>query len=398
MDRDDIASEEEVDWTELEMPAAPDAASSRRFYQDWPMEKIRRNGISFALFAVAILLSVWAIGLFTEGLLMKKEDPELRERHDKFKALSGFDGLSTDGSGVDVCIVDTGIDLTHPDLAHLDLGGWKDFVHQRSSPYDDEGHGTSMAGILVARNLLPGMARGIDLHVAKAIASTGSGSSDDITNAIDWCVDRDVDIISLSLGGAQSVDLIIIETDELRAAVNRALDVGIFVVAAAGNDGGPDDDGDVASPGSVEGVICVGAIDVDGEIWGNSSVGDNGLQVGLLFLRPPRDDPDKKPELVAPGEKLAVLNAQIGGTTAKYAWGSGTSGATVWVSAAIAHLLEARPDLQHDGTAGGRSTIEEVKVWIQNSVIPAEGQSGHDDYYGYGRLRADALLEQAGQG
>ena len=395
MDRDDIASEEEVDWTGLEMPTAPGAASPRRFYEDWPMEKIIRNGFSFALFAVAILLSVWAFGLFTEGFLMT-EDPELRERHDKFKSLSGFDGLSTDGSGVDVCIVDTGIDLTHPDLEHLNLDGWKDFVHQRSSPYDDEGHGTSMAGILVARNLLPGMARGIDLHVAKAIASTGSGSSDDITDAIDWCVDRDVDIISLSLGGAQSIDLIIIETDDLEAAVDRALDAGIFVVAAAGNDGGPDDDGDVASPGSVEGVICVGAINVDGEIWGNSSVGDNtGFRLGQLL---PRGNPDKKPELVAPGEKLPVLNAQIGGTTAKYAWGSGTSGATVWVSAAIAHLLEARPDLQHDGTAGGRSTVEDVKVWIQNSVTPAEGQSGHDDYYGYGRLRADALLEQAGQG
>ncbi|HIF04947.1 MAG TPA: hypothetical protein EYQ80_06055, partial [Candidatus Poseidoniales archaeon] len=315
MARDDIATEEEVDWSGLAMPAAPDAASPRRFYEDWPMEKIVRNGFSFALFAVAILISVYAIGVFTEGLLMT-EDPELRERHDKFKALSGFDGLSTDGSGVDVCIVDTGIDLTHPDLAHLDLDGWKDFVHQRSSPYDDEGHGTSMAGILVARNLLPGMARGIDLHVAKAIASTGTGSSDDITDAIDWCVDRDVDIISLSLGGAQSVDLIIIETDELRAAVNRALDAGIFVVAAAGNDGGPDDDGDVASPGSIEDVICVGAIDVDGDIWGNSSVGDNGIRFPEHWIR---QDPDKKPELVAPGEKLAVLNAQIGGTTAKYA-------------------------------------------------------------------------------
>ena len=149
------------------------------------------------------------------------------------------------------------------------------------------------------------------------------------------------------------------------------------------------------SPGSVDDVICVGAIDTDGSIWSNSSVGNNDWNPPERWF--PRQDPDQKPELVAPGEKLAILNAQIDGTDVLYAWGSGTSGATVWVSAAIAHLLEHRPDLAHNGSSGGtRNTVEDVKEWIQNSVIPKDGQAEHDDYYGYGRLKVDALIATAG--
>ena len=397
MTEPDVATAEEVNWADLDMPTAPEPVMIGIAGREWQMEKVVRSGLAFALFAVSILLSLWVLGLISEGILMV-DDPDLSKRHGQFREITGFDNVTTDGSGVDVCIVDTGIDLSHPDLSHLELAGWSDFVNSRGTPYDDEGHGTAMVGILVAKNLLPGLAPGIELHIAKAITKTGSGTDTDIADAVDWCVNRDVDIISLSLGGAQGIDFIIIETDDLEAAVNRALDAGIFVVAAAGNDGGPDDDGDVASPGSVEDVICVGAIDVDGTIWGNSSVGNNAFNPPENWNLLGRQDPDKKPELVAPGQKLAVLNAQIGGTSAKYAWGSGTSGATVWVSAAIAHLLQERPDLQHDGAAGGRATVEDVKDWVRDSVQPKEGQTGHDEYYGYGRLRVDALLATGGQG
>ena len=87
---------------------------------------------------------------------------------------------------------------------------------------------------------------------------------------------------------------------------------------------------------------------------------------------------------------------ESGGTDALYAWGSGTSGATVWVSGAIAHLLEHRPDLGQNGSSGGsQNTVEDVTQWIRESVVPQDGQSGHDEYYGYGRLRVDALLSMA---
>ena len=378
----------------FEMPEAPEAPARRGFGSEIDTNNLVRKGASFALFAISILLVVWAFGIIAKPLLMVY-DPELAQRHGEFKELAGFDNVSTSGAGVHVCIVDTGIDLQHPDLAHVELAGWIDFVNDRSEPYDDQGHGTAMAGILVAKNLLRGIAPNVDLHIAKAIENTGSGTDTDIAAAVDWCTDSGVDIISLSLGGGQGIDLIIIETDELEAAGNRAIDQGIFVIAAAGNDGGSDDDGDVASPGSVDDVICVGAIDTDGSIWSNSSVGSNGWQ--LFPPKVARDNPDMKPELVAPGEKLAILNAQIDGTDVLYAWGSGTSGATVWVSGAIAHLLEHRPDLGHNGSSGGsRETVEDVKGWIQNSVVPKDGQAEHDEYYGYGRLKVDALIATAG--
>lgn len=387
-----MASNEEVDWSELEMPSAPEVARVGR-RAPWLNERILRKGLAFALFGVSILLSLYVVGLMEEGFLAPPA--ELGERHQAFIEITGFDNVSSSGDGVAVCVVDSGIDLSHTDLAHVQLAGWKDFVNDREAPYDDEGHGTAMAGILVAANLLPGVAPDVDLHIAKAIAKTGTGSDQDIADAIDWCRDQSVDIISLSLGGSQGIDLIFLETDALEAAVDRALDDGIYVVAAAGNDGGADDDGDVASPGSVADVICVGAIDIDGDLWASSSTGDQGIDPPNRWL--PRQNPDKKPELVAPGERLPVLQADVGGAESDYAWGSGTSGATVWVSAALAHLLEVRTDLQPEGAAGGRGTVEDVKGWIRDSVEPQAGQTDHDDDYGYGRLRVDALIAVVGQ-
>ena len=59
-------------------------------------------------------------------------------------------------------------------------------------------------------------------------------------------------------------------------------------------------------------------------------------------------------------------------------------------------MLEHRPDLAHNGSSGGeRQTVEDVKQWIRESVVPQDGQSGHDDYYGYGRLQVDALIALA---
>ena len=378
-----------------DMPEAPAQPPRRGVGSEMNVEKIVRGGVAFSLFVVSILLVVWAVGLLEKGLL-DPYPPALAQRHQEFKQLSGFDNVSTSGDGVEVCIVDTGIDLSHPDLEHIQLAEnqWIDFINNRGEPYDDQGHGTAMAGILVAENRLPGIAPNVDLFIAKAISKSGTGTDSDIADAVDWCTDSGVDIISLSLGGTQGIDWIFIETDALEAAVDRAIDQGVFVVAAAGNDGGPDDDGDVASPGSVEDVICVGAIDTDATIWSNSSVGRNGGS--LAHLQFPRSNPDKKPELVAPGENLAILNAQID-TDVLYAWGSGTSGATVWVSGAIAHLLEHRPDLAQNGTSGGsRDTVEDVKEWIQESVAPKDGQAEHDNYYGYGRLKVDTLLAMSG--
>lgn len=376
--------------SEFVMPAAPTVAKR---YGRFRNKKLIGGLASTVLFIVSLLLTLYAVNFLTQGVLMTP-DPDLSERHMQFKELSGFDNVTTTGAGVDVCIVDTGFDTNHPDLSHVQLAGWNDFIQNRNDPYDDEGHGTAMAGILVAENLLEGIAPDVNLYIAKAITSSGTGTDSDIAAAVDWCTESGVDIISLSLGGQQGINWILLSSDELENAVNRAINQGVYVVAAAGNDGGDNDDGDVSSPGSVEDVICVGAIDTDGTMWRNSSTGDNNGRIWPFLL--PRSDPDRKPELVAPGEKLPILNAQIGGTDHLYAWGSGTSGATVWVTGAIAHLLEHSPNLAQNGTSGGdRQTVEDVKQWIRDSVMPYDGQNGHDDDYGYGRLQVDSLLAMA---
>ena len=300
------------------------------------------------------------------------------------------DSLSgLDGGGVVVCVVDSGVDLDHPDLRGVELRGWRDSINGIEEPYDDEGHGTAMTGIIVSNGGLDGVAKGVDLLVAKAINNDGQGTDETVSDSVDWCVQQGADIISLSLGGSQSFGSGFFATDELEQSVDDALDSGVYVVSSAGNDG-EDDDGDVGSPGSVEGVICVGGITRSGSIWSGSSEGDND---GRLWPNPilPRSDPDKKPEVVAPGHEVPVLMASGVSNSEWWGWSSGTSAATAWVSGSLALLLQEKPDLQRENSTG-RAAIEEVKGAIAQSSQKKEGQQGHDDHYGYGHLRIDLLI------
>lgn len=324
----------------------------------------------------------------------------LTARQQTYSDLVQFSDIGYDGSGVLVCIVDSGIDLGHADLSHLQLVGWKDFINNRPSSYDDHGHGTMMAGLMVARGGLTGVATGVELLVAKALAKDGSGSDQAVADAIDWCAVQGADLISLSLGGAPGILPAAFGGDDAAAAASRAIDQGIFVIAAAGNDGEEEEDEDVDSPCSEENVICAGGVGIDGASWSGSSKGDNG---GQLFPWPrfARQDPDKKPELVGPADGVPVIitsGSGAGGTSeAFYGIASGTSAATVYASSAIAILLEGREDLSRNGSAGGDSdTVELVKQWLMDTVKPQNGQQGHDEYYGYGLLQVQALLDEAG--
>ena len=78
-----------------------------------------------------------------------------------------------DGEGVVVCVVDSGVDLDHPDLRGVELRGWRDSINGIEEPYDDEGHGTAMTGIIVSDGGLDGIAKGVELLVAKAINDDG---------------------------------------------------------------------------------------------------------------------------------------------------------------------------------------------------------------------------------
>ena len=188
---------------------------------------------------------------------------------------SGIRALNDDGysgKGVRVCIVDTGIDTTHPDLVGANLVGFRDFIHgTEGSPHDNDltqSHGTMMAGILVANGSFVGAAPNVQLIVAAALgADGGSGSEVAVADAIEWCwTSMGADIISLSLGGKP--DLVSTFGGRTEGAVSDALDNGVFVVAAAGNHGGAGQDyPDVTVPANVDGVIAVGAVHRNNSLW-----------------------------------------------------------------------------------------------------------------------------------
>ena len=372
--------------TEIRDPGTNVDGLSPRLQKD--LEIVRRI-VSVATAVLLILVAGFAYNIVVgDGLTFVKPSDALIESEQSYRELINLPG-GYSGAGVNVCIVDTGMELNHPDLEGFDVTGWIDIVQGKSNPYDDHGHGTNMAGILVANGWINGIAKEVNLYVAKALLANGSGYEEDVVAGIDWCIGQNVSIISLSLGGGQ--DLFPLPSSNSRTiedSVNDATARGIFVVAAAGNDGGDDDDGDVASPGSERRVICVGGVTQSGGHWSKSSTGSNGFNA--FPPKFPRGDPDKKPELVAPAKDVPVLNTQ--GT---WSASSGTSAATVYVTGAIALLLEAQPQLASNGSSGDVSTIDEVKDWIMQSVQPKEGQSEHDDDYGYGLLDIDALLNLA---
>src|SRR5210317_321160 len=87
--------------------------------------------------------------VLSDGAILLRPSELALERHEAYDGLVNHPGDGYTGNGIVVCIVDSGIDLTHSDLEDVQLAGWKDFVKGRTTPYDDHGHGTSMAGILV---------------------------------------------------------------------------------------------------------------------------------------------------------------------------------------------------------------------------------------------------------
>ena len=159
---------------------------------------------------LAIMLTIslyWAISFVGDGgLASVRPSNEALEYQESYSEMIQFNQVNLDGEGVSVCIVDSGIDLSHPDLSKLTLSGWSDFINQESEPYDDNGHGTSMAGILVAEGWMKGIAPKVNLFIAKALDGiNGQGSDEVVAQAIDWCVAQNVNIISLSLGGAPGI-------------------------------------------------------------------------------------------------------------------------------------------------------------------------------------------------
>ena len=154
-----------------------------------------------------------------------------------------------DGSGIIISIIDTGIDLSHPDLEGKIIGGY-DFVDNDDMPEDVNGHGTQVAGIIAANGNLKGIAPNSKILMYKVSEDGESVPSHLIIKAIEKSIEDGADIINISLGINQT-------NTKIDQAVNKAVKHNIFVVTAAGNFG--PELNTIGSPGINPNAITVGA-------------------------------------------------------------------------------------------------------------------------------------------
>ncbi len=248
-----------------------------------------------------------------------------------------------------VAVVDTGMDYTHPDLSGRRDGGW-DYFNRDPDPWDDNGHGTMVAGMACANSDNGTGLAGLDWRARimplKALGVKGEGDLESVVNSIMHAANYGAEVINMSLTSA-------VYSQELAEAVAYAHSRGCVMVAAAGNEG----DERMNYPAGLPHVIGVGSTDQSGD---RSYFSNHNSSV----------------DLVAPGEQ--IIGPVPGGG---YKRGSGTSEATPHVSAAALLLLAQYP---------GASTEE---IWQRlRSGARDLGSPGYDQYYGWGLLDASASL------
>ncbi|WP_203733494.1 S8 family serine peptidase [Paractinoplanes durhamensis] len=240
------------------------------------------------------------------------------------------------GAGVDVAVLDTGVDAEHPDLAGQ-IESTASFVPGEDVT-DRHGHGTHVAATIAGTGAASGgtergVAPGADLEIGKVLDNGGSGYDSWIIAGMEWAArDRKATVVSMSLGGAPTDG-----TDPLSEAVNElSAETGALFVIAAGNSGPTDTT--VGTPGAADAALTVGAVDADDHLADFSSRGPRLIDSAL------------KPEITAPGVGILAARSQFAiEGEGLYQTMSGTSMATPHVAGAAA-LLAA----QHAGWTGGQ--------------------------------------------
>lgn len=249
------------------------------------------------------------------------------------------------GKNVTVACLDTGI------YPHIDFDNrilfFRDFIADRKKPYDDNGHGTHVAGIIggsgaASEGRVVGQAPGCSLVSLKILDHLGNGSKEDIMKAYRWLLENFLDyhirIVNISVGTTYKAGT---EHAGLVEGAEELWDAGMVVVAAAGN-GGPKE-GSVTAPGCCKKIITIGSSDL---LEGNSPISGRG----------PTSECICKPDLVAPGR--GILSC-LPGKPPRYGSKSGTSMSTPLVSGAIACMLEKKPML----------TNVDIKMMLKDSAV-----------------------------
>jgi len=292
-----------------------------------------------------------------------------------------------DGRGVGVAVIDSGITSWHDDLTAAGspttqrIARFVDFVNSRTSPYDDFGHGTHVAGIVGgngydSNGARSGIAPGVTLSVLKVLNASGQGRISHVIAALGFVIDNqsalNIRIVNVSVGAAVSESY---TTDMLARATRRVAERGIVVVAAAGNLGrdsaGVTQYGGITAPGNAPWVLTVGASSHNGTVDRTDDVVAAFSSRGPTYI-----DRGAKPDLVAPGvgtESLSdpdselyrsrsayLLRGSVPTSYLPYLSLSGTSMAAPVVTGTIALMLQANPGL----------TPNAVKAILQYTAEP----------------------------
>ncbi|ASA23586.1 S8 family peptidase [Paenibacillus donghaensis] len=263
--------------------------------------------------------------------------------------------LSRGSNEVIVAVVDTGVQANHPDLKGQLLPGYN-AIQSGSTPDDDVGHGTHVAGIIGALvNNGEGVA-GISWYnkvlPVKALDNSGAGTTYSVAEGIIWAADNGAKVINLSLGNYA-------DSQFLHDAIKYAYDRDIVIVSAAGNDNTERP----GYPAAYPEVLAVAATNASQQKASFSNYGD--------YI-----------DVTAPGESIASTYPD-----SQYAALSGTSMASPHVAALAGLVRSLNPDLSND---------EVVQLMRDNAVDL--GTPGHDKYYGWGQIDIYKTLQAAGGG
>jgi serine protease AprX len=289
-------------------------------------------------------------------------------------------GFTGDGDGIKgnyskndivIAVLDSGVDISHRDLRGK-LLYWKDYVNGRPNAYDDNGHGTQVAGVALGagkqKRKFMGVAPQASLVAMKVLDNSGSGSVSDSIAAIDEVISKRIEfnirIINLSLAVSGSSN----GKDAFSVAANRAVTSGIVVVVAAGNEGPRIET--IGSPSAAAKVITVGA---------GADLGEHGFYLASFSSRGPTADGRIKPDLWAPGIRVQSTSNKDG-----YRSANGTSFAAPFVAGVVALMLEAQPTLR----PGRIKTL-----LLRNAEKWAPG--GKSNEAGKGRLQAYTAVTRA---
>jgi thermitase len=257
--------------------------------------------------------------------------------------------VTTGSSDLTIAIVDSGIDLDHPDLSGKIILGY-DYVNGDWVPDDDYGHGTHVAGIAAAwtdnGQGVAGVSWGARLMALKVLDAEGTGSYADVASAVTYAADNGAKIINLSLGGPY-------DSQTLHDAVIYAHNAGCVLAAATGNDGDPV----VLYPAKYAEALAVAATGSTDQLAWFSNYG---------------------PEVDAAAPGVSIYSTYLGGG---YTFMSGTSMATPHVAGLGALIWSEYPSYTND----------QVEGRIERTALDL-GAPGWDQYYGHGRIDAQAAL------